>query len=466
MSTNTGEPVVAEQGAGAAVYSALPATELKRVLKTRDLVIFGMVFMAPVSAQTLFGNLTVVSQGHGVLAYLLGLIAMLFTAYSYGQMAKSYPRAGSTYSYTSQAIHPYVGFMAGWSILLDYVMIPVLLYKISAIFLMEVIPLPLWAMLLVFVVPVTIFNILGAKTSARVNMFMTAAMLLSIVLFVIFAAIFLVKEGGIGSLFQLKGIYNPDTFSMGALVAAANIAVLSYLGFDSVTTMAEDSRVTGRMVGTAAILACVINACFYMAQVYFGTLVTPDINGFESVDTAFFELAVLVGGGGLATFLTLIIAISGISTALAGQASASRLLFGMGRDGVLPKFYARLHPKFKTPIYSILFMAVVGYLIALWVDLDALFMVIVFGALIGFMGVNASTFAEYFVRRKMRSGIDWIRYVLFPLIGLAVCIYIFSGMAPIGKIVGGIWFVIGLIFLAVASRGFTKKGELFSKENF
>lgn len=465
MNMNTGEPMVAEQGAVSASYQSQPG-ELKRVLKTRDLVIFGMVFMAPVSAQTLFGTLTTVSQGHGVLAYLLGLLAMIFTAYCYGQMAKVYPKAGSTYSYTSQAIHPYAGFMAGWSILLDYVLIPVLLYKISAIFLMEVIPLPLWAMLLVFVVPVTIFNVLGAKTSARVNMFMTAIMLLSIILFVIYAAIFLAQNEGFGAIFQLKGIYNPDTFSMGALVAAANIAVLSYLGFDSVTTMAEDSRVTGKMVGQAAILACVINACFYIAQVYFGTLVTPDLNGFESVDTAFFELATLVGGGGLATFLTLIIAVSGISTALAGQASASRLLFGMGRDGVLPKFYSRLHPKYRTPIYSILFMAVVGYLIALWVDLGALFLVIVFGALIGFMGVNLSTFAEYFVKQKKRSGADWIKYVLFPLIGLVVCVYIFMGMDTIGKIVGGIWFAIGLVFLAIASKGFTRKGDIFSKDSF
>lgn len=466
MNMNAGETLVTEKGNVSANPQGQQG-ELKRVLKTRDLVIFGMVFMAPVSAQTLFGTLTQVSQGHGVLAYLIGLIAMIFTAYSYGQMAKVFPQAGSTYSYTSQAVHPYLGFMAGWSILLDYVLIPVLLYKLSAIFLMEIIPaVPLWAMLLVFVVPVTLFNIMGAKTSARVNIFMTSIMLLSIVLFVAFAIIDLAKSGGIGAIFTINGIFNADTFSMSALISAASIAVLSYLGFDAVTTMAEDSRVTGKMVGQAAIWACVISACFYIAQVYFATLIAPDFNSFESVDTAFFEIATMVGGSGLAAFLVLIISVSGISTALAGQAAASRLLFGMGRDGVLPKFYSKLHDKYKTPIYSILFMAVVGYGIAILIDLGILFLIIVFGALIGFMCVNFSTFVEFFVKRKMRSGANLIKYLLFPLIGLAICVYIFLGMDKMGQIVGASWFGLGIIFLAVVSRGFTKKGDIFSKDSF
>lgn len=441
--------------------------ELKRVLKTRDLVVFGMVFMAPVSAQTLFGNLAQVSQGHAVLSYLVGLVAMIFTAYCYGKMAEAFPIAGSTYSYTSRAIHPYLGFIAGWSILLDYVLIPILLYKISAIFAIELVPfIPLWLMLLVFVIPVTLFNYYGAKTTSRINLLMTGLMLLSIVLFVVFAAAALIRSGGIGAVFSLRGIYQPETFSWNALIAGASLAVLSYLGFDAVTTMAEDSTVTGKMVGVAAILSCVVSTVFYVAQVYFSTLVNPDFNSFASADTAFFEIATSVGGDTLAFICTLIIAISGISTALAGQAAASRLLYGMGRDRVFPAFFARLHPRHKTPVYSILTMAVLGYVGALLIDLGVLFLIIVFGALIGFICVNLSVFVEYFVKRKQRSGMDFIFHFVFPLIGLLVCGYILWGMETIGHIVGFSWMLIGIVYLAVLSKGFTVKAGVFQEDMF
>jgi amino acid transporter len=441
--------------------------ELKKVLKTRDLVIFGMVFMAPVSAQTLFGSLDQVSKGHAVLAYLLGLVAMIFTAYCYGKMAEAYPIAGSTYSFTSRALHPHLGFLAGWSILLDYILIPMLLYKLSAVFTMELFPsVPLWLMLLIYVIPVTLFNYLGAQTTSRVNLAMTAIMLLSIVIFVGFAVKALLHGEGLGTIFSMKAIYNPQTFSMNSLLSGSSLAVLSYLGFDAVTTMAEDSNVTGKMVGRSGILACIVCAVFYIAQVYFATMVSPDFHSFKSTDTAFFEIATKIGGSGLATVLTLVIGISGISTALAGQAAASRLLYGMGRDRVLPQFFAYIHPKFKTPVFSILFMAIVGYIGSVFIDLSVLFLIIVFGALVGFLCVNLSVFSEFFIKRKMRSGFNIVSYVLFPLIGLLVCGYILWGMEPIGHIVGFSWLSLGILYLVFTSRGFTKTVNVFKEDSF
>ncbi|WP_102346056.1 APC family permease [Bacillus sp. Marseille-P3661] len=441
--------------------------EFKKVLKTRDLVIFGMVFMAPVSAQTLFGALAQVSQGHAVLAYLIGLIAMLFTAYCYGKMAQAYPIAGSTYSYTSQAVHSNVGFIAGWSIMLDYLIFPMLIYKVSALFLSELLPfIPLWVLLLVFLVPVTICNYFGAKTTSRVNIIMTIFMILSIVAFVIVAIKAVANGVGYGEVFTFKGIYNPETFSWDSLMAAASIAVLSYIGFDAVTTMAEDSNVTGKMVGRAAVLACVVSTVFYIAQAYFATVAQPDFNSFETADTAFFEIAFSVGGGTLATFCTLIIAISGISTALAGQAAASRVLFSMGRDKVLPNFFSRLHPKHKTPVNSIIFMAVVGYIGAVFIPLSVFFSIVVFGALIGFICVNLSVFVEYFIRRKERSGLFLITNVLFPILGFLVCCYILVGMDVIGKTVGFCWLAAGIIFLAITTKGFKNSPSVFKENTF
>lgn len=441
--------------------------ELKRVLKTRDLVIFGMVFMAPVSAQTLYGSLAQVSNGHAVLSYVIGLIAMIFTAYSYGRMTEAFPIAGSTYSYTSRAIHPYLGFIAGWSMLLDYVLIPMLLYKLSAVYAIELFPsVPLWFMLLVFVVPVTIFNCIGTEIASKVNILMTGIMIVSILLFVGFAIKALLHGVGVGSIFSVQGIYNMQTFTWDSLIGGASIAVLSFLGFDAVTTMAEDSNVTGKMVGKAAILSCVISAVLYIIQVYFATIVFPDFQSFKSADTAFFEITTVVGGSGLAIVLALIISLSGISTALAGQAAASRLLYGMGREQVLPKLFAHIHPKYKTPAYSILFMAVVGYIGAVAIDLSVMFLIIVFGALIGFLCVNLSVFIEYFVKRRKRNFSGVISYVLCPLLGLFVCAYILWGMDRIGHIVGFSWLVVGFIYLSITSKGFSRKVNVFKDDSF
>lgn len=434
-------------------YNETNEHSLKKVLKTRDLVIFGMVFMAPVSAQTLFGELTLTSQGHAVLSYLVGLIAMVFTASSYGKMAGAFPKAGSTYSYTSQAISPKVGFVAGWAILLDYLLIPMLLYKISAIFLMELFPaLPLWLTLLFFLVPVTVSNYLGAHVSSRLNIIMTLFMLFSLVLFISFAIHHLIQTGGIGSIFSFQGIYNSSTFSFDALLAGTSLAVLSYLGFDAVTTMAEDSKVAGKTVGRAAILALLISSFFYILQVYFATIVVTDFTSFISQDTAFFEIAVTVGGMGLATICTLIIAVSGISTALAGQASASRILYSMGGDKLLPSLFARLHPKHKTPYCSILILAVVGYMGAILIPLSVLFQLIVFGALIGFLAVNLSVIIEFFGRRHERSLKHFIPNLLGPILGLFVCGYITIGISPLGKTIGLIWVFIGITFLFIMTK--------------
>ncbi|VEF47318.1 amino acid permease-associated protein [Bacillus freudenreichii] len=433
--------------------------ELKKVFRTRDLVVFGLVFMAPVSAQTLFGELSLVSQGHAVLSYLVALIAMIFTAASYGKMASAFPAAGSTYSYTARAIHPAIGFIAGWTILLDYLMMPILLTKLSALFSLELLPnVPYWIMLLVFFVPITLFNYYGTKITARVNMTMTAAMLFSLVFFIIFAISSLVRSDGFGSLFSFTGIFNADTFSMDALIAGASIAVLSYLGFDAVTTMAEDSRETGNIVGRAAVIALLFASLFYIMQVYFATLVAPDFNAFQSPDTAFFEIATAVGGSILATICTVIIAITGIATGLAGQSSGSRILFGMGRDKVLPSVFAKLHPKHKSPYASIIILAVTGYFGALLLPLPLIFSIMVFGALIGFTCVNISVFIEFFIKRQERSGKYILMNLLFPALGVFVCMNILFGMDAIGITVGFSWMFIGIIVLFLRMSSVKRSG--------
>src|SRR5699024_6677892 len=269
-----------------------------------------------------------------------------------------------------------------------------------------------------------------------------------------FAIKSLMSDGGVGAIVSMQGLVNSDTFSTSVVVAGASIAVLSYLGFDAVTTMAEDSQVTGRMVGTAAVICLLFAFVFYIAQVYFATLVMPDFTSFASQDTAFFEIATVVGGSALATVCTLIIAISGVSTGLAGQSAGSRILYGMGRDKVLPKFFAHLHEKYKTPSNSIIILAVLGYAGALFLPLDLIFSIMVFGALTGFMCVNLSVVVEFFFKRKIRQGSKLFLHFIFPTFGILICGFIMINMDVTGLIAGVTWIAIGTTLLIARIKYF------------
>ncbi|AZU61595.1 APC family permease [Neobacillus mesonae] len=437
--------------------------ELKKVLKTRDLVIFGLIFISPNSAQSLFGGLTTSSHGHGLLAILVGLVAMIFTAFSYGKMASIVPKAGSTYSFATHALNPTIGFIAGWAILLDYLIFPMLVYKLGSSFAVEMMPfMPLWLMLFIFIVPMTIFNYLGMKVSKHLNLIMLLLKLLSVTLFLGFAIHALTNGVGAGHVVDLKGIFDTQTFSMNALIAGSSIAVLSYIGFDAITALSEDAQVSGKTVGRAVIITCLISAGLIGIQIYFATLLHPDFTTFKNPDTAFYEIALAAGGSSLAIMTTILLNITGAATALAGQASGSRVLFGMARDGVLPSFLSQLHPKYKTPVNSVLLLAVLGYIGALLIPIRLFFLIVVFGALIGFIFVNLAVILEFYIKRKERNGGQIFFNFISPLLGIAVCIYILIGMDATGKIVGVSWLLIGFLFLAVKTKGFKTRLKLDS----
>ncbi|WP_231603366.1 APC family permease [Bacillus sp. FJAT-27231] len=431
---------------------------LQRVLKTRDLVIFGLIFISPNSAQSLFGELTFTSGGHGVLAIFVGLIAMIFTAASYGKMASIVPKAGSTYSYVTHSLNPGLGFIAGWAILLDYLIFPMMIYKLSSTFAMELFPfVPLWLMLLILIIPMTFFNYRGAKLSAHLNTIMLIVKLISVFLFIGCAAYALIMDGGIANLVQVNGLYKAETFSVNALIAGASIAVLAYIGFDGITALAEDAQVSGKTVGRAAIITCVISSLLIGIQVYFASVIQSQVGKIKHIDTAFYDIAAVVGGSSLAVITTVILVVTGTATALAGQASGSRVLFSMGRDGVLPAFFAQLHPKYKTPVYSVFLLAVLGYVGALMIPISVFFLIVVFGAIVGFIFVNISVIAECFIKRKERRGKDFFTHFISPLLGISVCVYILLGMELVGQVVGICWLLIGGLVLMIKTQGFRKE---------
>ncbi|KUO76665.1 MAG: hypothetical protein APF81_15825 [Desulfosporosinus sp. BRH_c37] len=443
--------------------------ELKRSLSVRDLVIFGIVFMAPLSSMTLFGVMSQISQGHNFLSYAFGFIAVIFTALSYGKMVKAYPIAGSTYSYTQRSVNPKLGFLAGWVMLLDYFLIPMLLYVVSSNFANALFPaIPIWGWVLIYLIPVTIINIIGVDVAAKVNFIITGLMIIAIFAFV-FAGVKFAITGETVGIFSLQAIYNPDTFSLGAVISGSVLAVSSYLGFDAITTLSEEVEGTSEKISKAIIIACVIETVILLSVAYFGALVAPDFNSFSNPDTAFFDISMTVGGSALQTYVALIIAISGAATAMAGQSAASRLLYGMGRDKLIPaKFFAYLHPKYKTPTYSVLFMGIIGGMGALVMTMGTLAEMVTFGGLFGFICVNLSVISHYFIKNKSRKIIS---HLIFPLLGMIICTFILFSMAPLSKTVGFIWMGLGILYIVIRSvlskdfQGLLEKNSIINPES-
>lgn len=430
---------------------------LKKTLKMWDLVIFGMAFMAPVAAMSMYGIVTMISKGHSVLAYLIGFVAMLFTAYSFGKMVDAFPVAGSTYTYAQRALHPKLGFIAGWGMLLDYLFIPILTFLISANFSHALVPtIPVWAWVLIFAIPVTIVNILGVELAAKMNFLLVFLMIVAVFAFVISTVHFIVT--GQESLVNFHAIYNPSTFSLGSIVSGAAITTVAYLGFDAITTLAEEANVSGKRIGIAIILTCVIQTCFYLAVVYLGDIIQGDYTKIGNPDTAFFALLDKVAGSFLQTFITLMIIASGVASALASQSASSRMLFGMGRDNIIPKkFFGYIHPKFKTPVYNILLMSAMGIIGAIISNLQAISDLVAFGGLFGFSCVNLSVISYYFIKQKERN---IVKHLIVPIIGLAVCLYILFGLSTVGKIVGVCWLIIGTVYVFVRSM-LSKEDSIF-----
>jgi len=426
--------------------------QLNRVLTTKDLVIYGLIFMVPIAPFGVFGFVWNEAKGMVPLAYLVGLVGMFFTALSYAAMSRAFPLAGSVYTYAHRGLHEIAGFFSGWLILLDYILVPSLLYLISAAALRPIFPgVPAWEWLAGFISFNAVVNLLGIEFTARVNRYMLIMELATLGLFVVLGLIALYGGAGAGGL-TLEPIYDRRVFSWSTVAGATSIAVLSFLGFDGISTLAEENRGSQNAVGRATVLSLILIGALFMLQTWIAADLARGMR-FASPDTAFYEVAERAGGAWLrlAAILATVIA-SAIANAVAAQAAVSRILFAMARDGKLPAFLAKVHPRYKTPYMSTLAVAVVSLLVGLlFADrLDDLSRVVNFGALTGFVLLHLSVINHYFYRR--RSG-DWLRHVVFPLTGLAIIVYVLFEMDRAAKILGVCWISIGaLYYLALAFR--------------
>ncbi len=436
-----------------------PTSGLRRVLTLWDLVLFGLAFVGPTAPYSMFGIATVKSYGHLPLVYLIAMLAMSLTAISYGRMAAVFPESGSTYAYASRALHPNVGFFAGWGMILDYILIPllsVIFVGLTASKLVPQIPYFVWAVLTAFCI--TGINLRGIKVTARSNTILNSIMVGSLVWFVVMAIRALLHGTGEGTLLSLKPFYNAENFSLAAIMSATSLAALSFLGFDGVSTLSEDALHPERDIWRATLLVCFLAGGLFVLQSYLGQMVWPNYRNFSPVETAFMDIGGLIGGSALFYGISFVLLVGGIASAITGQASASRLLYGMGRDRLLPqKIFGYIHPKLGTPIYSVMLMGGVHLLGSLILRYTEAAELVNFGALAGFMAVNLSVWRHYFGKLERRTGPALIANLILPLLGFAVCLGIWVHLSFFALRLGFLWMSIGCLYLLFLTRGFTKK---------
>ena len=431
---------------------------LRRVLTRADLILYGLVILSPTAPYPVFGIVQDLSHGHAPLSYLVAMVGMLFTAASYGKMSGAFPSAGSTYTYTQRSLNEWIGFVAGWAMILDYLLIPLLSVVYASLTAARLAPgVPYWTWVILFTGAITWTNLRGVKMTAKASRVLMWTMSICAVTFIVLAIRKVLLTGGAGALIQPELIYNPETFSLRPLMLGAGIATLSYIGFDAVSTLAEDTIHPEKDISVATVLVCLLQTVICVVTVYCAAMVWPYSRPFPDVETAILDIGQLIGGDPMFLMITVALLVAGLASAMTGQAGASRLLYGMGRDGVISRrFFAHIDPVSSTPTRNLYLMGAVALIGGLIAKFALLVELLNFGAFVGFILVNLSVIRHYYFRLGRRRGADLFFNLISPLMGALVCSYIWISLSPHAKLIGFAWLAVGLVYLAFLTRGFRK----------
>src|SRR6266581_1090447 len=399
---------------------------LRRALGLWDLILYGMIVIQPTAPMPVYGVMSQRAHGHAVTTVLIAMVAMLFTAISYGRMARAYPSAGSAFTYVGSEIHPALGYVTGWSMAMDYMLNPIVCTILCSKFALNFLPKIPYAVWVVFFVTLfTGLNLFGIRTSARINGVLAAAMGVVILIFLSAASRYVMKIPHDGVAFFTRPFYDPQTFSVPAVLGGTSLAVLTYIGFDGISTLSEEAENPKRNILLATVLVCLITGVLASIEVYAAQLVWPTSQPFPDVDTAYVSVAgrawrplfAVVG-------FTLVVANFG--SGMGAQLGAARLLYGMGRSKALPQsFFGVVDPKRRVPRNNVLFvggLALAGAFLlpavagaATGYELGA--NLLNFGALIAFMGVNAAAFVRYYLHAEEKK----LGNLLPPALGFVIC---------------------------------------------
>lgn len=425
--------------------------ELHRSVSTVDLLVYGLVFMVPIAPWAIFGTVYNSSAGMVPLVYVVGLVAMVFTALAYAQMAKSFPLAGSVFSYVGRGIHPGVGFFAGWAMLLDYLLVPTLLYVFAAESMIGLFPdTPRWLWAIVFVVVNTVINLLGVDSLKWANRVFLAIELVFVLIFVIIAVRAINGETLPDVGWSTSPIWNPETVSAPLLAAALSIAVLSFLGFDGISTLAEESTGKRNPAGKAMIGALFIVAFLFITQTWLASLLAGGREAFsdDEVGNAFFNLVQAASSTGWmdAFFVVNVLAV-GFANAMAAQAATSRLLFSMSRDRQLPHFLSKISAR-QVPIAAIFVVSALSIVLVLFFvgQIGLISSLVNFGALFAFCLLHISVAWYYLGRKKSKN---YLLHLVVPALGFLIIAYVLFNADSLAKIGGIVWLAIGAIVFVI-----------------
>ena len=425
---------------------------LRRSLKLWHLILYGIIIIQPTAPMSIYGVVSNVARGHVVTTILLAMVAMLLTAVSYGRMARVHPSAGSAYTYVARELHPVAGYLVGWSMLMDYMLNPIICAVWCSVAAQGVFPqIPYAAWVLAFVMVFTGLNLRGVQASARVNAILAIGMGVVVAIFLAYAIhyIAVVVKPVTGA--WITPFYNPHTFSASRLFRGTSIAVLTYIGFDGISTMSEEVENPRRNIMLGTVFTCLAIGILSAVEVYVAQLAWPATTPFAKsiVDTAYVHVALRVGGKFLFLLLNVTLLVANMGSGIAAQFGASRLLYGMGKDNALPRsFFGVVSPKTGIPRNNVILLGLITLAGAYMLTYQRGAELLNFGAFIAFMGVNIAALVHY----RFRSREKVFLATTIPVVGFLVCCFIWLNLDHAAQLLGVGWLTIGLVLYFVMRR--------------
>ena len=439
--------------------------ELRKSLTLIPVVMMGLAYMQPMTLFDTFGIVSGLTDGHVATAYAFALVAILFTALSYGKLVRRFPSAGSAYTYAQKAIHPVVGFMVGWSALLDYLFMPMINILLAKIYFEALVPsIPSWIFVVLLVGFMTISNLRGIKTVANFN---SLIVVLQMVVMVVITGLVIygVANGeGAGTLASTRPFWSENA-NVVPMITGATILCFSFLGFDGISSLSEETKDAGRVIPKAIFLTALIGGVIFVVVSYFLQLYFPDISRFHDPDASQPEIMLFVAGKAFQFGILIFSCVTVLASGMAAHAGVSRLMYVMGRDGVFPeRFFGYIHPKWRTPALNVVLVGIIA-LFAVKFDLVTATALINFGALVAFTFVNLSVISQFWIREGRNKTIkDHINYLVLPTCGALTVGALWINLEESSMILGLIWAAIGLTYLAFVTRRFRNPVPQFNED--
>jgi len=449
------------------IENAVPPPRLKRVLGLWDLIYYGIILTSPIAVVPMFGEAQVLSHGHAVITLLAAMVAMTATAVSFGRMATVYPSAGSVYTYVSRGFTPFFGFVVGWAMFLEFLIQPLQNSLYAALTIQRLVPaIPFPVLSFLAVGFMTLLCWFGIRTTARTNQVLLAIMSFVMAVFIVQAIWYIFSHQHWQGLISTQPLYDPRTFSVRAIAAGTALAAVTFIGFDGVSILAEEVENPRRNVLLATVLVCVFTGIFAAFQVYLAQRVWPDYRTLVNPETAFMDVAQVVGGYRLFAGFGLVLLISSLACGLAGLLGAVRLLYGMGRDNLLPKkIFGHLSPARGNPSYNVLIVGTLAYVGSLTVNWEKSVEVLNFGALMAFMAVNVAALRHFGFSKELGGKRNLLLDVISPALGFLFCLVIFLNLQESTLVVGAVWLIVGALYLLLKTKALGQSVEIDFSES-